>query len=63
MSKCQFCKQKLEKKLLECRDCTNFIDLDDGFVCYEQEHFCDEKCFLTNLEVMGELCLEAYPDE
>ena len=63
MSKCQFCKQELKKKLLDCVSCTAVLDLNDGYVCFEREHYCDGDCLLQWIENTGNLCMEAYPDD
>ena len=63
---CGNCKNTLEGIKLQCNNCKELLDLDDGYVCNHtgicEDHYCNEGCLLESLENDG-LCTDTYPEE
>ena len=63
---CGNCKRTLEGTNLQCTNCREPLDLDDGYICdhtgINEDHYCSEGCLLEHLESDG-LCTDTYPEE
>ena len=62
MKKCGNCKREYTPDKKKCAKCGTTLELTDGYVCHDEDHYCSDTCLLEQLESNG-ASLDAYPEE